>query len=364
MLDPSLRGFVDASDEDEADRRLGTLLETEAGPLIRRIAARKLSAHAGDAISRQDLDDVSADALLALVSRLRRLRADPAAEPIASFESYTATVAHNACAHYLRKKHPERSRLKSRIRYVLGRDRRFDLWETGDALVCGIAAWRKREASVAAMDALPQLGTDTGRWSRFTDALHAGRDDDPAPLIDALLRAAGGPVELDRLVGTIASLVLARDAEPAAMPPADALADRTAVPADRRLEQRAFTESLWQEVGLLPVRQRVALLLSLRDAAGSGLLWVFPLTGVAGVREIARTLEMPETVLAEVWNRLPLDDLEIGERLGCTRQQVINLRLSARKRLSNWLERDGETRSRKAPGANMRVVSDSLEGRT
>jgi RNA polymerase sigma factor (sigma-70 family) len=364
MLDPLLRGFVDAPDDDEADRRLGVLLETEAAPLIHKIAARKLHAHAGDAVSGQDLDDVSADALLALVSRLQRLRAYPAAEPIASFEGYAATVAHNACAHYLRKKHPERSRLKNRIRYVLGRDRRFGLWETGATLVCGIAAWRNREATVAAMEALPQLGADTQRWSRFTDALRSGRADDPAPLIEALLRAAGGPVELDRLVGTMASLVLARDAEPAALPPPDVLADPDALPADRQLEQRALTESLWQEVGLLPVRQRVALLLSVRDAAGSGLLWVFHLTGVAGMREIARTLEMPEPALAELWNRLPLDDLAIGERLGCTRQQVINLRLSARKRLCNRLERDSETRSRKASAANVRVVPDSLEGRT
>lgn len=364
MLDPLLRGFVETPEEDEADRRLGTLLENEAGPLIRRIAARKLRAHAGDAVSRQDLDDVAADALLALVSRLQRLRADPAAEPIASFEDYTATVAHNACAHYLRRKHPERSRLKNRIRYVLGRDRRFGLWEAGDGLVCGLAAWRPREASPTAMEALPHLGAESARWSRYTDALRSGRQDDPAPLLDALLRAAGGPVELDRLVGTMASLVLAGGAERGDMPPADVLADRATLPADRLLEQREFTESLWREVCLLPVRQRVALLLSLRDARGSGLLWVLPLTGVAAVREIARTLEMPELELAGLWNRLPLDDLAIGERLGCTRQQVINLRLSARKRLSNRLEREGGTTARREAGANMRVVPNSLEGRT
>ena len=195
--------------------------------------------------------------------------------------------------------------------------------------------------------------------SQQVDALRSGRPDDPAPLLDAVLRAAGGPVPFDRLVGTIGSLVAptGRDATPAV----DALADRDAVPADRQLEHREFAEALWREVRLLPVRQRVALLLSLRDAHGSGVLWVLPLTGVAAVRDIARTLEMPEQELAELWNRLPLDDVAIGERLGCARQQVINLRWSARKRLSNRLGRDQEPR---AGGANLHVVPDSLEGRT
>jgi RNA polymerase sigma factor (sigma-70 family) len=364
MLDPRLRSYAEATDAHDADRRLGELLDEEARPLIRRIVARKLKAHAGDGASVQDLDDVAADAVLALVSRLQRLRADPAADPIETFEGYTATVAHNACAHYLRTKHPDRSRLKNRIRYVLGRDRRFGLWESRDVLVCGLAVWRPRAASTAAMDALEHLAADETRWSRHTDALRAGRQDDPAPLLEALLRAAGGPVEFDRLIGTMASLALARAAGRADMPPADVLADRAALPADRLLEQRESTERLWREVCLLPLRQRVALLLSLRDHGGSGLLWVFPLTAAASVREIARMLEMAEQELADMWNRLPLDDVAIGERLGCARQRVINLRLSARKRLSNRLERDGGMSVGKSAGANIRVVPDSLEGRT
>ena len=38
--------------------------------------------------------------------------------------------------------------------------------------------------------------------------------------------------------------------------------------------------------------------------------------------------------LAGMWNSLPLDDRGIAERLGITRQQVINLRKSARARLA------------------------------
>jgi hypothetical protein len=38
--------------------------------------------------------------------------------------------------------------------------------------------------------------------------------------------------------------------------------------------------------------------------------------------------------LSEIWGRLPVDDHTIAERLGLTRQQVINLRKSARARLA------------------------------
>jgi hypothetical protein len=43
---------------------------------------------------------------------------------------------------------------------------------------------------------------------------------------------------------------------------------------------------------------------------------------------------MSEAELAGLWNDLPLDDNRIAALLACTRQQVINLRMSARKRLA------------------------------
>jgi CRP-like cAMP-binding protein len=55
---------------------------------------------------------------------------------------------------------------------------------------------------------------------------------------------------------------------------------------------------------------------------------------VAGIRQIAEVLGIPIEEFAKLWNRLPLDDLAIAERLGVTRQRVINLRKSARERLT------------------------------
>ena len=55
--------------------------------------------------------------------------------------------------------------------------------------------------------------------------------------------------------------------------------------------------------------------------------------GVTAVDALALSVER----LAEFFNRLPLDDATIAEHLNLTRQQVINLRKSARERLARRL---------------------------
>src|SRR5581483_8319845 len=86
------------------------------------------------------------------------------------------------------------------------------------------------------------------------------------------------------------------------------------------------------EICQLPAGQRKALLLNLRLPEGSAVELLEDL-GVADVHSLAATLEMAPAELAELWGRLPLDDLEIAARMGIGRQQVINLRSAARQRL-------------------------------
>jgi RNA polymerase sigma factor (sigma-70 family) len=354
MLDPVLRDFVEAADPAEADERLAALLEERAVPLVRRIATHKLKSFARDDAA--EVEDLTAEALLALVSKLQSLRADPAAHPIASFDDYAAAVVFHAFAHHLRLRHPERSRLKNRLRYALTRDRRLGLWPTPAGMACGLAAWRPGPPSAEAGARLDALGADAERLSRWT-ARAGGSEKNAGSVLREVLLALGGPVEFDHLVGTMA--VRAGPAAAARGPDARtaSVADPSE-PADVALDRRRAMERLWREIGALPVRQRVALLLGLRDGHGAGLLWVFPVVGVAGIPQIARALEMADGELAELWGRLPLADLEIAERLGCTRQQVINLRAAGRKRLSNRVEEPalpGASRE----GANMRPVSVS-----
>ena len=82
-------------------------------------------------------------------------------------------------------------------------------------------------------------------------------------------------------------------------------------------------------------------LLNLRDSQQRDALMLLPLTGVAGLPEMSAVLELSLNELAVLWNRLPLDDLSIARLLGVSRQQVINLRKSARQRLIRRMARTG-----------------------
>jgi hypothetical protein len=79
-------------------------------------------------------------------------------------------------------------------------------------------------------------------------------------------------------------------------------------------------------------------LLNLKDpGTGAGCITLFPVTGIASVRQIAAALELTAEEFAAIWNELPLEDARIAELLGLTRQQVINARKSGRERLARRL---------------------------
>jgi hypothetical protein len=159
-----------------------------------------------------------------------------------------------------------------------------------------------------------------------------------ALLVYKILGTLASPIDLSRLTALVADLVGIQ--EPSwVSAPAGGEEEGPGLPpdpvptADVRLELRQRLDRLWPEILLLPARHRCALLLSARDANGAALCLMVDL-GVAAFREVAGALEMSAQELSELWNRLPLDDLEIAARLGLDRQQVINLRATARERLA------------------------------
>ena len=129
------------------------------------------------------------------------------------------------------------------------------------------------------------------------------------------------------------------------------LADQ-APPAGEQIDNRRYLERLWTEICELPAHQRVALLLNLRDEGGSGMLGLFPVTGVASQARIAEAIGVSADRLAELWPRLPVDDEWIAGELRVSRRQVINFRKCARERLAR--------RMRKPPPANngVRGITD------
>ena len=363
MLDQALRGFVEAEDEEQAERRLESLIEQHVNPLVRKIVRRKLSAYMpSKAFPDEDLEDVAGDAVLVLLKRLRALRAHPGASDIESLDDYTATTAYSACAHHLRRRYPERSRLKNRLRYAVGRNARFALWQTAEgALCCGLSRWRGAPPDAAASGRLAQMEQTPDRWPSDWKRPVVINRADPVPLVSEIFEHVGGPIEFDDLVSLVAGIwQVDRTRQHGAEDLFDRLSDTDTAP-ELAIDRRRFTERLWEEVQQLPVRQRWALLLNLRDSQGAGMLWIFPVTGVASMRAIAKALELTVEDLAALWGRLPIDDAMLAGRLGCTRQQVINLRMSARKRLSNRLGTpESPIRTVAKRPANLSDVSVSL----
>jgi hypothetical protein len=159
-----------------------------------------------------------------------------------------------------------------------------------------------------------------------------------APLVFEILRTLGRPIDLSRLTTVVAEIVGIEEpswvsAQAGGEEEIPGLPADPAPTAAMRLELRQRLDRLWPEILRLPARHRSALLLGARASAGAAVGLVVDL-GVATFREVAAALEMSREELAELWNRLPLEDLEIAARLGLDRQQVINLRSTARQKLA------------------------------
>jgi hypothetical protein len=317
--DPALDAYLEARDGAPASERLGDLLDGIAAPLIWKVIRRQLGGRSGG-ISAEDLEDLHAATLLRLQLQLTGLRAGER-EAVASFANYVAVTAFNAVSAFLMAREPERSRLRLRVRYVLRKQARLALWSgAGHESHCGLEELRGRppvdggfEALAAA--AVAELGRQPARFGA---------------VVARVLDRIGGPCRFEDLVDALAAALDVRDEEAASLPET-VLDERPSV--DSGLEARELLARLWLEIRELPAGQRVALLLNLRDDAGGEMLSGLIAAGVAPPAEVALALGLDEEALGRLLPELPLEDLRIAERLGLSRQQVINLRKSGRLRL-------------------------------
>ena len=334
-MDHLLRQFIEATEEEQADRWLVTLIDDHAVPIVREILGSSLRFHLSNnrAASTQDASDLFNDIITNLISRLRNIRSDRAQGVVTDFRAYIAATAYNACNLYLRQKYPRRSRLKNRLRYLLSHDATFALWTNeASGLICGLAQWRGKEA------ALPQrtfekIRQDPVEWIQTAGLTSVGID--RAQLFDlskALFQSCGSPVQLDELVNIVADICHEKDQPDESL---DTMMQLAAPTLDFAimLEHQHLLTLLWREVCELPYRQRIALLLNFKDARGQDLVSLLPYTRTATIEQIAEAVDIPVVEFLRLWNKLPLDDATIAGLLGATRQQVINLRKCARERL-------------------------------
>jgi len=348
--DALLFPFLRADSEVESEPILTRLLDEQASPLIKTIIRSKLHTFAtvDDRLQWQDDEDIYEEVVTSLIERLRTCKSGSASDAIQDFRSYVAVVTYNACHEYLRSKYPQRWRLKNRLRYLLTHQPDLSLWQNSDGeWLCGFATW-STDATIrpVGVGVLRQLIEDPQKLELTGGQSEIQRARLPK-LLEAVFRKLDSPVELEALVSTVAELqgikdlpfVTNSDSEPFAE-----LRSLSQAKFATEMEDRSYLLSLWSEIVQLPLGQRAALLLNLRDLH-DGVIMLLPLTGVATIRQIAEVVAIPIDEFAQLWNQLPLDDTAVAERLGVTRQQVINLRKSARARLSRRM------RQRAAPRA-------------
>lgn len=323
LNDPAVRSYITAPNEESQQRELGDLVER-----AREITGRVLSSYwRSEPALADDLADLTAGVMLRIVHKLHAAR-KCTDEAVHHFDDYVARLTYNAVNDFRRRRYPERNRLKRRIRHVLGRDRHFAIWDTPAGQMTGLAAWRE------APDGLVSINGD----------LDLGALLDPEHVEDALLalfRQVGKPMTLDAVTSVLCSAWGIHEASHVSLTAVDQSSGHAV-----DYECRETLGIVWEEIRALPQRQRAALLLNMRDAYGLNAAVLLPLTGAATFDEIASAIGMTPAGLMAIWNALPLPDERIGRILGLSRQQIINLRKSARRRLARRLE--GRQRPRKA----------------
>ena len=342
--DALLQRFLSEEDPSVAQMCLEELFSEHVEPVVRDITRYKLRSNStfGRSYEDQDEEDIGSEVVLHLLARLRELRKSHAQSPIENFRGYVAATTYNMYYKYVRMKYPSRWRLKNRMRYLLNHGHGFAMWKNeAQEFLCGLAI---RRSDVARKEAGSE---DQPPLDEFVQSLAPGKSASQLnleELIRAFLVWRGRPILLDELVGIVAELQGIGEPqraqsqgedreESAGVSICELLPDPT-VDIASSVEQRFYLELLWKEICQLPQRQRVALLLNLRDAQAGDALILLTLTGIASLRRIAEIIEMPHEELAALWNKLPLEDVAIATLLGITRQQVINLRKSARERLA------------------------------
>jgi len=308
----ALPGFPAHGWGGEEDQAISDILTAHGFWRIDRILDRRF---AGSALPDDHRDDVRAEILLRLVVRLRRLLREPG-EEVRDLPSYISVVAFNTFDDFLRRKYPLRTKLRNRVRYALGHTPRLALWEDRSETLCGLREWIGQR---------PVTGVLRPRLTETSDLRAA---------LDELFRVSRGPLKLDAAVSLIAAAFLPPEDD---APLSDTTAGSPVEQPGEQMESRQYLGVVWSEMRTLPLRQRVALILSARDASGESITRLLPVTRIATVREIAASVGLAAEEFAALWDDLPLDDMRIAAMLHSSRQQVINLRRSARDRLTRRL---------------------------
>lgn len=337
-VDDHLRLFLNAASESEASFHQEHLIVVRASPIVMGILRHRLGLYlnkSGSNPEQPEAEDLYANVITGVLKRLAELRSAPHGSIINNFDSYVARMAHNMCNDLLRKKYPERVRLKNQIERLLERHTDFDLWRNDEAeLLCGLAAWSGSQAlRHSGLDSAEDLARLRARLNDVD--IH---DESRLPqLLRAVFETTEVPLGADHLVSLIASLrgiksqpVESLDDEDSTL--REGLAE-SSLSVSSVLEMRQTLVGMWEEICRLPEQQRSAFMLNCQDHNGEDIITLLMVSQVATLDQIARQLGMTVEQLAALWKRMPLDNADIALEMGATKQQVNKWRWKANEQL-------------------------------
>ncbi len=310
-----------------------------------------------------------------LLEKLIEQETAPEGEHIRSVRDYAAVLTYHRCAQLRRSQNKGWHSLKNKVRYFIGKRASYSVWEdeNGD-LFCGFVSQKNRPPARDLAAKLEKFYEDPRHIlppHLTAKDLRNLKENDWEELLESIFKQLESAVELDELVSLIADAFGIQDDIQRAEkrtddeghePPALDLPDTGLTPEGEAI-QRQYLEKFWQEIGRLGRHERIAYLLNFRDADGD--IELFAWKGIAGIEQIGEVLNITDEQFARVWAGLPLneetraqvqtttdyqikfavlygyiplEDLLIANLLGGARQQVINLRKGARKKLAKFLE--------------------------
>jgi DNA-directed RNA polymerase specialized sigma24 family protein len=328
-----LEDFLHTVVEEQSSTVIAHLISEYATPVITGILNYKFRSlrnlHNYHAL--QEIEDIQSDSILNVIAQLTRYKQNPSKYPITDFRGLVATITYRAYADFFRKRSPRRNSLVNRLRYVLSHAPGFAVWKSDVTMLCGYQIWQRR----------PQSSGDGHR----SDILHTVAsaaaaqfgEDDLKSLLTVIFDRVATPVPLDDLAAAVARALGVSDSPPVVADEEEFLPHAKTPDPTLTFDRQIQVHKLWKEILELPPRQRKALLLNFADRKENALAFLL-IADCASIEEIATSLEMTPEELAAIWDSLPWEDSRIAENLDITRQQVINLRKSARERLHRRLK--------------------------
>lgn len=326
--DDVLRLFLNAPSEESSSEFFDLLMQNFALPVINKILRAKIKNwQTSSELNLVIYEDLQNECCLKIVGLLRSRKNNPNAPPIEDFSAYCAKIVYNVWNSFVRDHSPKRESLKNKIRYALGKDAEFDIWQEKDEICCGLTAIERRFREFSAEELIV----------RVEDEVENFRSGGLETLLFEILVRADSAIRLNELVSIAARLWAVEDLAEASLEDFRADGNLARQNQENEFEMHFTLSQIWREICELPVNQRIALLYNLRDERGREMLVMFFNFKIATLREIAQAMNLSVEECAEILPQMPMEDKTIAERMNLTAKQVANLRKVARENLRRRL---------------------------